>query len=122
MDEDLQINSEIIWTFTNVESELLNAYPNGTPLSENLTTIDDLYTWKVDFYPNGKNDDSMNKIYVGLTLIATKEGVSDQNVDAECIYYVINKVKKSFIWQVFFLLEVFLHFFESKWLNEYKIR
>ena len=93
MDEDLQINSEIIWTFTNVESELLNAYPNGTPLSENLTTIDDLYTWKVDFYPNGKNDDSMNKIYVGLTLIATKEGVSDQNVDAENLT-IAQKIKR----------------------------
>lgn len=91
MDEDLQINSEIIWTFTNVENELMTAYPNGQALSENLITIDNLYTWKVDFYPNGKNEDSMNQVYIGLTLVNVKEGV-DPTVNAECNYYMINKV------------------------------
>jgi hypothetical protein len=36
-----------------------------------------------------------------------------------------SKCPKNFvinIWRVFFLLDLFLHLFESKWLFEYKIR
>lgn len=90
-DEDVQINSEIIWNFNNVDKELLAAFPNGKSLSESLKTIDDLYTWKIEFYPNGKNLESMNKLYVTLTLTDVKEGTSAE-VNAECNYYIINKV------------------------------
>lgn len=90
--EDLVINSEIIWSFSKIKEELSDAYPNGKSLTEHLTTIDGLYTWKIEFYPNGKDAETKNKLYVSLTLINVKDG-AETNVDAECNYYLICKVK-----------------------------
>ena len=90
-DEELRINSEIIWNFGNVDKELLSAYPNGTSLTESLITIDGLYTWEVEFFPNGKDLETLNKLYVSLKLMDIKEGLSS-DVNAECNYYIINKV------------------------------
>ncbi len=89
-EEELLINSELIWTFDDVNKELIQAYPNGKSLSENLITIDGLYTWKVDVYPNGKDTNSKDKLYVSITLVNVKTGI-ESNVDAECNYYIINK-------------------------------
>ena len=92
-EEDLLINSEIIWTFENVDKELLKMYPNGKSLAEDVITIDGLYTWKVEFYPNGKDKSSEDKLYISITLVNVKTGV-ESDVDAECNYYLINKDKK----------------------------
>jgi hypothetical protein len=89
--DELLINSEIIWTFENVDKELLGAYPNGKSLTENIITIDGLYTWKIDFYPNGKDSETVDKIYVSLTLAEAKSEATVTDVDAECNYYIINK-------------------------------
>lgn len=53
LDEDQSIHSEIIWTFNDVDRELLKSFPNGHCLSEELVTIDGAFTWRIDFYPNG---------------------------------------------------------------------
>ena len=53
LDEDQSIHSEIIWTFNDVDRELLKRFPNGQSLTEELVTIDGAYTWRIDFYPNG---------------------------------------------------------------------
>jgi hypothetical protein len=37
-EDEPAINSEVIWTFNNVKSQLLDAYPNGKALTENLIT------------------------------------------------------------------------------------
>ena len=86
-DDEPLLNSEISWSFTNVHSQLLDAYPNGKALTDILTTVDGLYEWQIDFYPNGLNSKD-NKINVVLTLKSVKDG---QEVDAECNYYFIDK-------------------------------
>ncbi len=90
-EEELRINSEIIWNFDDVNKELISAYPNGKSITECLVTIDGLYTWEIEFFPNGKDMESLNHLYVSLKLKNIKEGVPD-DVNAECNYYIINKV------------------------------
>ncbi len=100
-DEELQINSEIIWNFDDVNKELISVYPNGKSITESLVTIDGMYTWEIEFFPNGKDLESNDHLYVSLKLKDIKEGLSD-DVDAECNYYIINKVIKvkkiSYLW------------------------
>lgn len=88
-DDEPALNSELIWSFNNVKTQLLDAYPNGKSLTDILTTVDGLYEWQIDFYPNG-TDSKNNKLSVRLTLKNVKDGLSN-DVDAECNYYLINK-------------------------------
>ncbi len=63
-EEELRINSEIIWNFDDVNKELISAYPNGKSITECLVTIDGLYTWEIEFFPNGKDLESLNHLYL----------------------------------------------------------
>lgn len=78
------ITSEAIWTFDNVEEELLQSYPNGKYLSEEIQTIGG-ETWRVDFYPNGKDLKSFGQIILCVTLIrSSKKNLVPLN--AECSF------------------------------------
>lgn len=92
-DNDDLMSSEVIWTFSDVEQELLRAYPNGKALSERVVTIDGIFTWRIDFYPNGKDLKSFGVIIVAVTL----EKVNGRNVkpvDADCTFSYKNKKRR----------------------------
>lgn len=92
-DEDVSINTEVIWMFNDVDKELLKAYPNGKSLSERLVSIGGLYTWRVDLYPNGKDNRTYGNIVIAVTLEDVK-GYDKKLTDAECSFSFLNKMKK----------------------------
>ena len=91
-EEDLKVHSELIWTFNNIHKELLDLFPNGQFLSEVLKTING-QSWKIDFYPNGKESTS-SKIDISIKLLEDKEKQRDQ-VKAQCYYSFQNKENNS---------------------------
>jgi hypothetical protein len=97
-DEDLSINSEIIWTFNDVDKELLKAYPNGQALTEELVTIDGEHTWRVEFYPNGKDLKTYGYIILCVQLVNAKgandDDVVSKHVDAECNFSFKNRKRR----------------------------
>ncbi|RNA28395.1 hypothetical protein BpHYR1_037293 [Brachionus plicatilis] len=78
------ITSEAIWTFDNVDQELLRMYPNGKYLSEEIQTIGG-QVWRVDFYPNGKDLKSFGQIILCVSLIRSKDHECAP-VNAECSF------------------------------------
>lgn len=92
-DEDVAINSELIWTFNDVDKDLLKAYPNGKALSERLVSIGGLYTWRVEFYPNGRDHRTYGNIVVAVSLEGMK-GYDRKPVEAECTFSLVNKMKR----------------------------
>jgi hypothetical protein len=92
-DEDLAINSELIWQFNDVDKELLRAYPNGRALTERVISIGGLYTWRVDFYPNGRDHRTYGNIVVAVSLENTR-AYDRKPVEAECNFNLFNKMKR----------------------------
>lgn len=90
--EDL-ISSEVIWTFEDVDRELLRAYPNGKALSEEISTIDGMYTWRIDFYPNGKDLKTFGNLILSVSLISSK-AANKAPIDAECCFSFKNKKRR----------------------------
>ena len=90
--EDL-ISSEVIWTFDDVERELLKQYPNGKALSEEVMTINGMFTWRIDLYPNGRDLKTFGKLVLSVTLIKAKK-YSFLPVDAECSFSYKNKKRR----------------------------
>jgi hypothetical protein len=92
-DEDCSINSELIWQFNDVDKELLKAYPNGKALTERLISIGGLYTWRIDFYPNGRDHRTYGNIVVSVSLENTR-AYDKKPVEAECNFNLLNKMKR----------------------------
>ena len=92
-DEDLSINSEVIWAFNDVEKDLLKTFANGKCLSEQIISIGGLYTWRVDFYPNGRDHRTYGNVVVVITLQNMK-GYDKTPVEAECNFTLLNKMKR----------------------------
>ena len=94
------ITSEAIWSFDNVEKELLRAYPNGQAISEEIQTIGGGHTWRVDFYPNGKDLKTFGQIILCVTLIKCASENTD-SVQAECSFSYKNiKRRKNFFGKI----------------------
>lgn len=93
------ITSEAIWTFDNVEEELLKPYPNGKYLSEEIQTIGG-ETWRVDFYPNGKDLKTFGQIILCVTLIKSKN-TTNSTINAECSFsFKNNKRRKNYFGKI----------------------
>jgi hypothetical protein len=92
-DEDLSINSELIWQFNDVDKELLKAYPNGKSLTERVISIGGLYTWRVDFYPNGRDHRTYGNIVVSVSL-ENSRAYDKKPIEAECNFNLFNKMKR----------------------------
>ncbi|CAF0932616.1 unnamed protein product [Brachionus calyciflorus] len=86
------ITSEAIWTFEDVEKELLRAYPNGNAISEEIHTIGG-GAWRVDFYPNGKDLKTFGQLIINVTLI-NKMNETTNPVQAECSFSFKNKKRR----------------------------
>ena len=93
-DEDEGLKTEVMWSFRSIKSEVLDAYPNGKCLSEQLNTIGAENTWKVDFYPNGKDSLTLNKVTVVLTLTKSNDKSLLAQTEAECNYRFQNLDKR----------------------------
>jgi hypothetical protein len=93
-DEDDGLNSEVVWTFNNFKKEVLDAYPNGRCISEQLITIGGESTWKIDFYPNGKDGLTFKKIVVVITLIKSNDKSLLEKTEAECNFRIQNIDKR----------------------------
>ena len=93
-DEDDVINTEVVWGFRNIKTEVLNAYPNGKCISEQVVTIGGENTWKIEFYPNGKDASTIDKITVVITLIKSNDKSLLAQTDAECNYRIQNLDKR----------------------------
>jgi hypothetical protein len=76
------INSELIWSFSNVKRQLLDPYPHGRPHTEILRTING-QSWQVDFYPNGKDDRKCVDLLITF-LIDTEQ--QRQTINASCYF------------------------------------
>lgn len=81
-DENEVINTELIWSFDNVQTQLVQKYPLGKAYSETLACPDKAYEWQVDFYPNGRDNITKNKICLVVKLLSGELNT----VDAECQY------------------------------------
>lgn len=99
IDEDQSINSEIIWTFNDVDKELLKAYPNGKAMVEDIVTIDGAYTWRVEFYPNGKDLKTFGFVVLSVQLINAPDdddddAATERQVEAECNFSFKNRKRR----------------------------
>ena len=83
-DEDEAIKTEILWSFRNIKDELLDPYPNGRCITENLNTIGGENTWKIEFYPNGKDLATLNKVTIVITLTKSNDKSLLSQTEAEC--------------------------------------
>ncbi len=83
MTDDL-VNSEVIWTFLNVKKELIDSYPTGTSYTEILKTING-QSWKIDFYPNGKDEESNGCVDLLITFLIDKEK-NRKKINANCYF------------------------------------
>lgn len=93
-EDEISLNSEVLWTFKNFKKEVLDAYPTGRCISEQLVTVGGDSTWKVDFYPNGKDNLTAKKITVVITLIKSKERSLLVKTEAECNYRFSNQTRR----------------------------
>ena len=91
VEDDISINSDIIWSFFNVQEQLLNKFPSGKCFSERLSTINGL-EWQIDLYPNGKDKLLAGSMVVELTLLKMPDD-SGVEIDAECHWSLVNKNK-----------------------------
>lgn len=78
------VNSEVIWTFLNVKKELIDSYPTGTSYTEILKTING-QSWKIDFYPNGKDEESCGCVDLLITFLIDKEK-NRKKINANCYF------------------------------------
>ncbi len=83
MTDDL-VNSEVIWTFLNVKKELIDSCPTGTSYSDILKTING-QSWKIDFYPNGKDKESSGCVDLLITFLIDKEK-NRKKINANCYF------------------------------------
>jgi hypothetical protein len=90
MDQEFESSSDLVISFNNIRTELLNLYQNGKSYSESLLTLSG-HEWKIDIFPNGDKFETENKITICVTLIKLAESV--QIVDAEFIYKISNEQK-----------------------------
>jgi len=87
VEDDSSISSDVILSFTNVQDQLLNKYPNGKFYSEKLATINGL-KWEIRLYPNGKSTNLKDNMDIELILLSTNS--QDSNIDAECHWSLSN--------------------------------
>lgn len=92
-EEDIEVSSDLILSFKDAQSELLDLYPTGKAFSEKLITCDGLYEWQVDLYPNGINLKRSNRITVCISLKNIKNN-QIKSVDAEFSFQIINLDKQ----------------------------
>lgn len=85
--EDDLLSTEIIWQFTNIHSELVNKYPNGECLNEELDSIDKQTRWRIQVFPNGKAPSSQGQLSILVTLIKSNQ----EQVFGECSYRIVNR-------------------------------
>jgi hypothetical protein len=89
-DDDETSTSELRWTFSNFKEAVMNKYEKGKAVSGKIEPLGSNGSyWKVDFYPNGKDDTSDSKICFQITLL--NEDDSLMQVDAECTYRISNR-------------------------------
>jgi hypothetical protein len=93
-DEDEALTTEVLWSFRNIKQELLDPYPNGRCITENLNTIGGENTWKIEFYPNGKDSTTLNKITVVITLTKSNDKSLLLQTEAECNFRFQNLDKR----------------------------
>ena len=93
-DEDEAIKTEILWSFRNIKDELLDPYPNGRCITENLNTIGGENTWKIEFYPNGKDLATLNKVTIVITLTKSNDKSLLSQTEAECNFRFQNIDKR----------------------------
>ncbi len=90
MDQEFESSSDLVISFSNIRTELLDLYQNGKSYSESLHTLSG-HEWKIEIFPNGDKFETENKITICVTLIKLAESV--QLVDAEFIYKISNEQK-----------------------------
>ena len=89
-DDEISVSSEIIWSFSNFKKQVLDICPNGKSISEQLITVGGEQTWKVDFFPNGKDFLTNKKLSVVLTLVKTNDKNLLVQTEAVCTYRILN--------------------------------
>jgi hypothetical protein len=88
-DNENDIQSELIWTFDDINKELVNKYAVGKAHSEKIKTINNEYEWQIDLYPNGRDKSTQNRVFVSLRLLGVNK--SDKEIEADCEYKIIFK-------------------------------
>ena len=93
-DDEAVLSSDLVFSFKNTKSELLDKYPNGKSLNDDLRAVDGS-KWEISLFPNGSNMKTENRLTLGLTLVQTNnEEDKATTCEAECIYQVINLSKQ----------------------------
>jgi hypothetical protein len=88
-DQDMPLNTELVWLFDNLKKQVVESYPIGEAMTEQLVTAGGDNNWEIAFYPNGKDGEYENKI----VLVVTYKQKNDEDSDAECFYRIFNNVE-----------------------------